>query len=183
MIISWVLFSIVPWSPLQIIENVLNLIRCLTGSHWNVTSAEVMWYIIIYAIICYVILFAQIENRSRRCYLHTLWFLGDDNSAWLVTCPVSLNEDVIAWTFSARLAICEGGSTGHRRISLTKGQWCGVTMFSYWTPEQTFELLMIWDSMTPMCRHCNVIFYTRQWLVHSWLHNTEEWVMENFRKI
>ena len=52
-------------------------------------------------------------------------------------------------------------NTSHHWISLTKCQWCGALMFSVvlacLTVDQTVELMVIWDAMMFMRRHCSSV--------------------------
>ena len=48
-----------------------------------------------------------------------------------------------------------GESTGHRRITLTKGQYHKLWCFLWAYVEKTFESLVIWDAIMPIRRHCN----------------------------
>ena len=51
-------------------------------------------------------------------------------------------------TFSAFLSLYEGKSTGHRWISLTKASNAELWCILWCAPEQTVEMLAIWDAIS-----------------------------------
>ena len=65
-------------------------------------------------------------------------------------------------TFSASLVLCERKATGHRWIPLTKvidaEFWCFLWCEPEQILEQTVEMLVIWDVIASLWRHCNVYF-------------------------
>ena len=62
-----------------------------------------------------------------------------------------------------------GVSTGHKRIPLTKGQWCGALIFLWCQPEltaeKTVERRVNRNVLMPMWRHCNAYYFVLRFIV------------------